>query len=140
MRSSSVISASAAARGVPPTAAVGCTAAASASSGAGAAGSSVPRTSLARCETFGSASTDGLSGTSRSRQNGRRVSASESTASACSWRSLAEPRSCPDRSSPRPGQIVPASTRDETVPASRRTSSSGVAPTSPSTAYDQQVG
>src|SRR5690606_27771712 len=71
--------------GVPPTAAVGCTADASCRSDAGSSGSSVPCTSLARWETLRRAITDGSSGTSSEVHMGRSASASDSTASACSW-------------------------------------------------------
>ena len=150
MPSSSAISASAASRGVPPTAAVGCTVAARRSSVAGSSRSSLPCTSLARCDTLCSAITPGVSGTSSSAHSGRSAAASDSTASACSRRSFSDDSSrrassarsagAPDSDRTASDQAVPASTRDETVAPLRRTSSSGVAPTSPSTANDQHDG
>jgi len=73
-----VIVATALARGVPPTAAVGCTAPASRSSEDSPASS--PATSLARCITFGSRRTCGRGDTDIDEQNGRSASASDSTA------------------------------------------------------------
>ena len=145
MPSSSAISASAALRGVPPTAAVGCTVAARRSRVAGSSRSSLPCTSLDRCDTLCSAITPGVSGTSSSAHSGRSAAASDSTASACSRRSFSDDssrRASVGRSAGAPAsdQAVPASTRDETVAPLRRTSSSGVAPTSPSTANDQHDG
>ena len=101
-----------------------------------------PATSVARCMTFDRCSTNGASGTFIDEQCGASASATERTAYSCSSRSLLERAS--DAASARSWssspvrRMVPASTREVTRPFSRRTSSSGVAPTSPSTANIQQ--
>ncbi|CPU66210.1 Uncharacterised protein [Mycobacteroides abscessus] len=135
--------------GVPHTAADGCSAAASARlvgpapAPPDAPGVLAPRartavTSDARCMTFGRCSTNGESGTFMDEQKGASACATDRTAYSCSSRSFDDRASCAARrsasSSDRPPRrIVPASTRDVTRPFSLRTSSSGVAPTSPST-------
>ena len=131
--------ASAAGVGVPHTAALGCSDAASASDDV--ASVSTPATSVARCMTLERWRTNGASGTFIDEQCGASASATERTAYSCSSRSLderasdaASARSC---SSSPVRRIVPASTREVTSPFSRRTSISGVAPTSPSTAKTQ---
>ncbi|MNW59864.1 hypothetical protein D3C74_378150 [compost metagenome] len=97
-------------------------------------------TSEARCRTFGRCSTNGASGTFIDEQNGASASATDATAYSCSSRSLDERARCAARSSesssasaPPERRMVPASTREVTSPFSLRTSSSGVAPTMPST-------
>ena len=83
-----------------------------------------------------------LAGTSREVQSGSSAAARESTARVCSCRSFVDVMSRPATpwSAASVAHIVPASTRDSTTSPVRRTSSSGVAPTSPSTANDQHVG
>ena len=76
-------------------------------------------------------------------QNGSSARTSESTASACSARSLAEPSSAAasrSSSAPAPRGAVPARTRADSCRPVRRSSSSGVAPSRPSTANVQQSG
>ena len=92
--------------------------------------------------TLGNTSGTGSSGALSEAHSGRSDSTSDCTASRCSWRSFAEPSKVSPRSHSAvgPGQIVPANTRDHTAPSRRRINSSGVAPTSPSTEYDQQPG
>ncbi len=128
--------------GVPHTAADGWSAAASPRDGVSSA--STPVTSVARCMTFARCSTNGVSGTFIDVQCGASASATERTAYSCSSRSLLDRASDAARarswSSSPVRRIVPASTRDVTRPFSRRTSISGVAPTSPSTLNVQQPG
>ena len=97
---------------------------------AGSSRSSLPCTSLARCDTLCSASTPGRVGTSSSAHSGRSAAASDSTASACSRRSFSDDssRRASSRSTASAGAgpclrpaPVPASTRDETVAPLRRT-------------------
>ena len=130
--------------GVPPTAALGCSDAASSSELTVAASCTTPVTSVARCMTLGRCSTNGASGTFIDEQCGSSASATERTAYSCSsWsfddlaRVAASARSAP--SSP-VRRMVPASTREVTRPRSRRTSISGVAPKSPSTWKVQHIG
>ncbi len=141
MCSSSAMTPSATGAGVPHTAADGCSDAARARDDASS--TSTPATSVARCMTLDRCSTNGASGTFIEEQCGARASATERTAYSCSSRSFderasdaASARSC---SSSPVRRIVPASTREVTSPFSRRTSSSGVAPTSPSTAKTHVV-
>ena len=68
--------------GVPATAAVGCNAAAT--SNTDASSLSTPCTSLAKCQTFGSAKLKGTESASTCVQNGSRDLTRESTAKACS--------------------------------------------------------
>ncbi|CAB4541992.1 unannotated protein [freshwater metagenome] len=95
-------------------------------------------TSVARCITFAKCRTKGDSGTFVEEQNGSRASATERTAYSCSSKSFeeraSEAASARSFSSSPVLEIVPASTRDVTMPRDRRSNSSGVAPTSPSTA------
>lgn len=128
--------------GVPQTAAVGCSAAASASELAPSA--ATPVTSVARCMTLRRWRTNGVSGTFMLEQYGSSARATDWTAYSCSSRSLLErasdaasARSC--ASSP-VRRIVPASTREVTSPRSSRTSISGVAPSRPSTQKVQHRG
>jgi sulfate permease, SulP family len=103
-----------------------------------------PVTSVARCCTLASSSTCGRAGTSRSVQCAASALATECTAYSCSS------GPCPRRAargrgrrrcgaSPR-RRTVPASTRLVTRSPVRRTSSSGVAPSRPSTLNVQQDG
>ena len=135
------MTASASAVGVPHTAADGCSDSARVSEDAPS--TRTPATSVARCMTFERWRTKGASGTFIDEQCGASASATERTAYSCSSRSFderasdaASARSC---SSSPVRRIVPASTREVTRPFSRRTRSSGVAPTSPSTAKTQVV-
>jgi hypothetical protein len=88
-------------------------------------------------------STVGASGTASSRQNGRSASTIDWTAYSCSARFFSDASSSVASSAlamPSCGHVVPASTRALTWLPCRLTSSSGVAPTSPSTANAQHVG
>ncbi len=72
---------------------------------------------------------------------GASTDATDRTAYSCSSRSFALARSSCSTWSPEcSGHAVPASTRDLTSSPVRRTSISGLAPTSPSTANVAQVG
>ena len=77
-------------------------------------------------------------------QNGSSALATDRTAYSCSSKSFderaREAASAKSFSSSPVFEIVPANTRDVTMPRDRRTSSSGVAPTKPSTANVQVVG
>ena len=90
---------------------------------------------VARCRT------NGVSGTFIEEQCGASASATERTAYSCSSRSLLDRASDAARARSRASspvrRMVPARTRERTRPWSRRTSSSGVAPTRPSTANVQ---
>ncbi|CAB5058474.1 unannotated protein [freshwater metagenome] len=126
-------------RGVPQTAADGCRLLRSENASTRCFVSvSAPVTSVARCMTFAKCRTNGDSGTFVEEQNGSRASATERTAYSCSSRSFDErardAASAKSFSSSPVFGIVPASTRDVTMPRERRSKSSGVAPTSPSTA------
>ena len=87
---------------------------------------------LARCNTKGD------SGTFVDEQNGSSASATERTAYSCSSRSFDErardAASAKSFASSPVFGIVPARTRDVTIPRDKRSKSSGVAPTRPSTA------
>ena len=93
--------------------------------------------------TFDRCRTNGASGTFIDEQCGARASATERTAYSCSSRSLLERASDAGEREVvlvvAVRRMVPASTREVTRPFSRRTSISGVAPTSPSTANTQVV-
>ena len=93
---------------------------------------------LAKCRTKGD------SGTFVDEQNGSRASATERTAYSCSSKSLDErardAASAKSFSSFPVLGIVPARTRDVTIPRESLKRSSGVAPTSPSTAKVQVDG
>ena len=129
------MSSTARAVGVPPTAADGWSDAASVRDEASSALTAA--TSVARCMTLGRWRTKGDSGTFIDEQCGARASATERTAYSCSSRSLderaSEAASARSASSSPVRRIVPASTREVMRPWSRRTSSSGVAPTRPAT-------
>ena len=88
--------------------------------------------------TFARCRTNGDSGTFVDVQNGSSASATERTAYSCSSRSFDErardAASAKSFSSSPVFGIVPANTRDVTIPRERRSKSSGVAPTRPSTA------
>ena len=95
--------------GVPPTAAEGCSAAASSSTVAPTVPSwapvwcscATPVTSVARCITLGRCSTNGTSGTLVEEQYGASDSATERTAYSCSSRSFEERASWPARAASR---------------------------------------
>ena len=105
---------------------------------------SAPVTSVAKCITLAKCSTKGDSGTLVDVQNGSRASATERTAYSCSSRSLEDrardAASAKSFSSSPVLLIVPAKTREVTMPRERRRSSSGVAPTKPATAKTQVEG
>ena len=109
--------------GVPQTAAVGWTAPISSSRPAlprQPRARWVPVTSLARWRTFASVSSSGSAGASRVVQYGSSARTSESTASACSARSFAEPISASARrwsSVPAPRGAVPGGTAGRQLPA-----------------------
>lgn len=113
--------------GVPPTAADGCSEAASVSAEASSALTAA--TSVARCMTLGRCSTKGASGTFIDEQCGARASATERTAYSCSSRSFderaREAASARSLASSPVRRIVPASTREVMSPWSRRTSRLG---------------
>ena len=94
--------------------------------------------------TFARCSTKGDSGTFVEEQNGSIASATDRTAYSCSARSLDERASEPAKARSFASSpvllIVPAKTRDVTMPRERRSSSSGVAPTKPEIANFQVVG
>ena len=93
---------------------------------------------LAKCKTKGD------SGTFVEEQNGSIASATDRTAYSCSARSFDERASEPARAKSFASSpvllIVPANTRDVTIPRDKRSNSSGVAPTNPETANFQVVG
>ena len=96
-----------------------------------------PVTSVAKCITLAKCKTKGASGTFVEEQNGSSASATERTANSCSSKSFEERARDPARaksfeSSPVFG-IVPARTRDVTIPRESRKSNSGVAPIKPAT-------
>ena len=105
---------------------------------------SAPVTSVARCITFAKCNTKGDSGTLVDVQNGSSASATERTAYSCSSRSLEDlardAASAKSFSSLPVLLIVPARTREVTIPRDRRSRSSGVAPTKPSIAKIQVEG
>ena len=94
--------------------------------------------------TFAKCKTNGESGTFVEEQNGSIASATDRTAYSCSARSLEE--RARDAANARSFAsspvllIVPARTRDVTIPRERRSKSSGVAPTKPEIANFQVVG
>ena len=94
--------------------------------------------------TFARCRTNGDSGTFVDEQNGSSASATERTAYSCSSRSLddraRDAASAKSFSSLPVFGIVPASTREVTMPRESLKRSSGVAPTSPSTANVQVDG
>ena len=103
-----------------------------------------PVTSVARCITFARCKTKGASGTLVDEQNGSSASATERTANSCSSKSFEERARDPAsarsfESSPVFG-IVPAKTRDVTIPRDNRKSNSGVAPMRPATEKTQVAG
>ena len=77
-------------------------------------------------------------------QNGSRASATERTAYSCSSRSFDErandPASAKSRASSPDLLIVPARTREVTIPRFKRSNSSGVAPINPATLNTQVDG
>ena len=93
-------------------------------------------TSVAKWTTLGSSKRKGprMTGSVSPAWASRPVT--EATASSCSWRSLGLSSS----SWAQAGLRVPASTRQRKSPSRQSTSSSGVAPTSPSWLYVQQPG
>ena len=96
-----------------------------------------PVTSVAKCMTFARCSTNGVSGIFVEEQKGSSASATERTAYSCSSRSLDErasdPANAKSRSSSPDLLIVPARTREVTIPRFNRSKSSGVAPINPAT-------
>ena len=105
---------------------------------------SAPVTSVAKCITFAKCNTKGDSGTLVDVQNSSSASATDLTAYSCSSKSFddraREAASAKSFSSSPVLLIVPARTREVTMPRERRSRSSGVAPTKPSTAKIQVEG
>ena len=126
-------------RGVPQTAADGCRLFRSENASTRCFDSvRAPVTSVAKCMTLARWRTKGDSGTFVDEQKGSSASATDRTAYSCSSRSLEdrarEAASAKSFASSPVFGIVPAKTREVTIPRERRSKSSGVAPTSPSTA------
>ena len=146
MPSTSSMIRAAAGVGVPHTAAVGCSAPTSDSAPVSPA--TTPVMSLARCSTLGRVTTK-RSGASTTEHRGSSAASAEARASSCSRLFLPEASSHsaspagsagPRAPSPVRRRAVPASTRQARRRPSRRTSSSGDAPTIPSTAKVQHEG
>ena len=139
----SAITSSAAAVGEPATAGVGwSTSTRSSTDGAGSA--SWPDRRVPRCTTLRSGTIEGASGTSSAVHHFPSMAPIMSTTAACSRRSLSEAirrlaMTASTSGSPDRGR-VPASGWDTTEPPVRRTSSSGDAPTNPSTQNVVQEG
>ena len=99
---------------------------------------SAPVTSVAKCITFARCRTNGDSGTFVDVQKGSSASATDLTAYSCSSRSFddraRDAASARSLSSSPVLLMVPAKTRDVTMPRDKRSKSSGVAPIKPSTA------
>ena len=131
MPSSAGISRAASSRGSPPTAGVGCSRPASSSTGSGSA--SWARIGVPRCCTLCTFTSTGRSATVTHTLTGSSVRSIRRATIACSARFFALVRSCSPRWSSTAGsalrRVVPASATVCARAPSRRTSSSGLAPT-----------